>query len=212
MIDDYPAYYSAGYTPDLIVSDDFFDEIMGQPLIEMIKIDYDEPFSKSVEASIKKLAESNKLISWESKLDSYSEMKNSENQITVLGGSLGIIIMLLAISNYMNMMSESMQNRSKEFAVLESVGMTRKQIKKMIVFESLGYSILSIAISLIIGLPASYMVFTNFNIYSIPFAFPILKTLFLFIAIIIICVVTSLLVFSRSKSETIIELLRRNEI
>ncbi len=170
------------------------------------------PFSKSVEASIKKLAESNKLISWESKLDSYSEMKNSENQITVLGGSLGIIIMLLAISNYMNMMSESMQNRSKEFAVLESVGMTRKQIKKMIVFESLGYSILSIAISLIIGLPASYMVFTNFNIYSIPFAFPILKTLFLFIAIIIICVVTSLLVFSRSKSETIIELLRRNEI
>lgn len=212
MIDDYPAYYSAGYTPDLIVSDDFFDEIMGQPLIEMIKIDYDEPFSKSVEASIKKLAESNKLISWESKLDSYSEMKNSENQITVLGGSLGIIIMLLAISNYMNMMSESMQNRSKEFAVLESVGMTRKQIKKMIVFESLGYSILSISISLIIGLPASYMVFTNFNIYSIPFAFPILKTLFLFIAIIIICVVTSLLVFSRSKSETIIELLRRNEI
>ena len=64
-------------------------------------------------------------------------MKNSENQITVLGGSLGIIIMLLAISNYMNMMSESMQNRSKEFAVLESVGMTRKQIKKMIVFEKL---------------------------------------------------------------------------
>ena len=212
MIDDYPAYYSAGYTPDLIVSDDFFDEIMEQPLIEMIKIDYDEPFSKSVEASIKKLVESNKLISWESKLDSYSEMKNSENQITVLGGSLGIIIMLLAISNYMNMMSESMQNRSKEFAVLESVGMTRKQIKKMIVFESLGYSILSIAISLIIGLPVSYMVFTNFNIYRIPFAFPIMKTLFLFIVIIIICVVTSLLVFSRSKSETIIELLRRNEI
>ena len=56
-------------------------------------------------------------------------MKNSENQITVLGGSLGIIIMLLAISNYLNMMSESIQNRSKEFAILESIGMTRKQIK-----------------------------------------------------------------------------------
>ena len=40
IIDDYPAYYSAGYTPDLIVSNDFFDKIMGQPLIEMIKIDY----------------------------------------------------------------------------------------------------------------------------------------------------------------------------
>ena len=211
IIDDYPAYYSAGYTPDLIVSDEFFDEIMGQPLIEMIKIDYDEPFSKNVESSIKKLVANNNLISAESKLDNYSEMKNSENQITVLGGSLGIIIMLLAISNYLNMMSESIQNRSKEFAILESVGMTRKQIKKVIVFESLGYSILSIVIALIIGLPASYLVFTNFNIYRIPYSFPVIKTLFLFLIIIIVCVVTSLFVFSKSKSETIIELLRKDE-
>ena len=212
IIDDYPAYYSAGYTPDLIVSNDFFDKIMGQPLIEMIKIDYDEPFSENVELAIKKLVANNKLISTESKLDSYSEMKNSENQITVLGGSLGIIIMLLAISNYLNMMSESIQNRSKEFAILESIGMTRKQIKKMIVFESLGYSILSIVIALIIGLPASYLVFTNFNIYRIPYVFPVIKMLLLFITIIIVCVVTSLFVFSKSKSETIIELLRKDEV
>ena len=71
-----------------------------------------------LESSIKKLVVNNKLISAESKLDSYSEMKNSENQITVLGGSLGIIIMLLAISNYLNMMSESIQNRSKEICYL----------------------------------------------------------------------------------------------
>ena len=212
IIDDYPAYYSAGYTPDLIVSDDFFDEIMGQPLIEMIKIDYDEPFSKNVESSIKKLVANNKLISAESKLDNYSEMKNSENQITVLGGSLGIIIMLLAILNYSNMMSESIQNRSKEFAILESIGMTRKQIKKMIVFESLGYSVLSIFIALILGLPASYLIFTNFNVYRIPYVFPVIKTLLLFITIIIVCVVTSLFVFSKSKSETVIELLRKDEV
>ena len=212
IIADYPAYYSAGYTPDLIVSDEFFDEIMGQPLIEMIKIDYDEPFSENVESSIKKLVGNNKLISAESKLDNYSEMKNSENQITVLGGSLGIIIVLLAVSNYLNMMSESIQNRSKEFAILESIGMTRKQIKKMIVFESLGYSAFSIVVALIIGLPAGYLVFTNFNIYEIPYAFPVIKTLLLFVTIIIVCVVTSLFVFSKSRSETIIELLRKNEI
>lgn len=211
VIDDYPAYYSAGYTPDLIVSNDFFDKIMGHPFIEMVKIDYAEPFSKSVESAIKKFVSDNNLISVESKLDRYSEMKNSENQITVLGGSLGVIMTLLAISNYLNMMSESIQNRSKEFAILESVGMTRKQIKKMIAFESLGYSAFSIVIALIIGLPASYVVFTNFNSYRIPFAFPIVRALLLFIAIIIVCIVTSLSIFSKSKSETIIDLLRCNE-
>ena len=96
----------------------------------MIKIDYDEPFSKNVESSIKKLVANNNLISAESKLDNYSEMKNSENQITVLGGSLGIIIMLLAISNYLNMMSESIQNRSKEFAILEVSVWQENRLKK----------------------------------------------------------------------------------
>ena len=60
--------------------------------------------------------------------------------------------------------------------------------------------------------PASYMVFTNFNRYQIPFAFPIVKTVFLFMLIILICVTTSLFVFNRKKKETIIELLRKNEI
>lgn len=212
LIDTYPAFYSAGYTPDLIVSSDYFDKLIEQPLIEMIKIDYDEPFSKSVETSIKKLVENHNSISTDSKLERYSEMKNAENQITVLGGSLGLIIMLLAISNYLNMMSESIQNRSKEFAILESVGMTRKQIKTMIVFESLCYATLSIILSLIIGLPTSYVVFKNFNIYRLPFAFPIIKNLLLFLVIIITCMATSLLIFSKSKSETIIELLRRDEV
>jgi len=62
-----------------------------------------------------------------------------------------------------------------------------------------------------ITLYACYYVFTNFNIYGIPFVFPVIKTLLLFIAIIIVCVVTSLFVFSKSKSETIIELLRKDE-
>ncbi len=153
-----------------------------------------------------------KRISVESKLDSYTEMKNSENQISILGKSLGMIIMLLAISNYLNMMSESIQNRSKEFAILESVGMTRKQMKKMIVYESLGYSILSIVIAWIIGLPASYVIFRNFKRYAVPFVFPVTKTLLLFVTIIIICVVTSLFVFSKSKSETMIDLLRNDEV
>ena len=209
---DFPAYYSAGYSPDLIVSDDYFEKIVQQPLIEMIKIDYKEAFSKNTEDSIMNLIKDSKVLSVDSKLSRYSDMKNSENQITVFGGSIGLIVMLLAISNYLNMMSASIQNRSKEFAILESVGMTRKQIKKMVVSESLCYTILSIAIAMIIGLPASYFVFENLNIYAIPFAFPMIKNLILFLVIITICVVSTLLILRKTKNESIIELLRQDEM
>ena len=209
---DFPAYYSAGYNPDLIVSDDYFEKIVQQPLIEMIKIDYKEAFSKNTEDAIMNLIKDSKVLSVDSKLSSYSDMKNSENQITVFGGSIGLIVMLLAISNYLNMMSASIQNRSKEFAILESIGMTRQQIKKMVVSESLCYTILSIAIAMIIGLPASYFVFENLNIYAIPFAFPMIKNLILFLVIITICVVSTLLILRKTKNESIIELLRQDEM
>lgn len=209
---DYPAYYAAGYNPDLIVSKEYFEKLVKQPLIEMIKIDYEEPFSKGTEGSIVNLIKDNQFISVDSKLNRYSEMKNSENLVTVLGGSIGFIVMLLAISNYLNMMSASIQNRSKEFAILESIGMTRKQIKKMIGLESLCYAILSIIIAIIIGLPTSYVVFENFNIYRIPFSFPIINNLVLFLIIIVICIVSSLLLLRKTENESIIELLRQDEI
>ena len=79
-----------------------------------------------------------KQISCESKLDRYSEMKTSENQIKVLGGSLGAVIALLAVLNYINMMAASVQNRSQELATLESIGMTTKQIRKMLRLEGCG--------------------------------------------------------------------------
>lgn len=208
---DYPAYYAAGYNPDLIVSDDYFEKIVKQPLIEMIKIDYEEPFSKSTEDAIMNLTKDNRLVSFDSKLDRYAEMKNSENQITILGGSIGLIVMLLAISNYLNMMSASIQNRSKEFAILESVGMTRKQIKRMAVSESLCYAILSITVAIIIGLPTSYFVFENLNIYRIPFSFPIVSNLILFLFIIAICILSTLLILRKTKDESIIDLLRQED-
>lgn len=209
---DYPAYYAAGYSPDLIISDDYFRKLIQQPLIEMIKIDYEKTFSEKTEEAIMDLIKDNQSLSVDSKLNRYSEMKNSENQITVLGGSIGLIVMLLAISNYLNMMSASVQNRSKEFAVLESIGMTRKQIKRMVISESLCYAILSISVAIILGLPTSYFIFENFNVYGIPFSFPIANNMLLFLFIIMVCVVSTLLILGKTKNESIIELLRQDEM
>lgn len=209
---DYPAYYAAGYSPDLIISDDYFGKLVQQPLTEMIKIDYEKAFSEKTEESIMDLIKDNQTLSVDSKLNRYSEMKNSENQITVLGGSMGLIVMLLAISNYLNMMSASVQNRSKEFAVLESIGMTIKQIKRMVISESLCYVILSIGVAIIIGLPTSYFIFENFNVYGIPFSFPIANNMLLFLFIIMVCVVSTLLILGKTKNESIVELLRQDEM
>ena len=95
-----PAYFAGGYTPDLIVSEPYARNLMGNNLFtELIEVEYEEAFSQETEKQVKDVFAEEKQISSESKLDRYTEMKRSENQIKVLGGSLGLIIAILAILN-----------------------------------------------------------------------------------------------------------------
>lgn len=211
VIDDCPAYYAAGYTPDLIVSETFAEKLLGNTFTELIYVEYQNAFSVETENSIREIIDSNNLLSYESKLERYSEMKNSEYQITVLGSSIGFIVLLLAVLNYLNMMAASIQNRSKEFAILESIGMTTKQIRQMIILEGLEYAIMSLILSVIIGVPLSYIVFSGLNIYSLPFVVPWFNNLVLFLVIILICMSAPVILLKNMNRLTIIEQLRQSE-
>lgn len=210
LIDDCPAYYAAGYTPDLIVSETYAEKLLGNTFTELIYVEYKSAFSVETENSIRKIIDSNNLLSYESKLERYSEMKNSENQITVLGSSIGFIILLLAVLNYLNMMAASIQNRLKEFAILESIGMTTKQIRQMIILEGLDYAIISLVLSVIAGIPLSYIVFNGLNVYSLPFVVPWFNNLVLFLGVLLICVSVPVILLKKINRLTIIEQLRQS--
>lgn len=59
---------------------------------------------------------------------------------------------LFCIINITNTMISSMISRDKELALYESIGMETKQIKKMLIYETLYMSIPSIMLSLVIGI------------------------------------------------------------
>lgn len=206
-----PAYFSGGYTPELIVSEKYAEELIKEPFTELINIEYEQPFSKETEQKVKAVFEDNKQVSCESKLERYSEMKDSETQVKVLGNSIGFIIAMLAILNYLNMMAASVQNRSREFATLESIGMTTKQIKKMLRAEGAGYAVISITVSLMVGLPISYAVFNGMNLYRLSFSVPWMSNFILFAIILILCMTAPVLIYQKTQNFSIIERLRNAE-
>lgn len=210
IISDNPAYFAGGYTPDLIVSESFAKKLLGNTFTELITIEYNAPLLAETERAILEIIAENKLVTYNSKLERYTEMKNTEGQIKILGGSAGIIILLLAVMNYLNMMAASIQNRTKEFAILESIGMTSRQIKVMIVLEGSGYAVLSILISTVVGIPLSYAVFSGLNIYGLPFLIPWTNNIILYVVILLICVIAPILIFKRIHRPTIIEQLRES--
>lgn len=206
-----PAFFAGGVTPELIVSEKYAKKLMGELFTELINVEYKDAFSKETEKKVKAVFKEEELISHDSKLEYYSEMKNSETKVKVLGNSIGVIIAMLAVLNYLNMMAASVQNRSREFATLESIGMTTRQLKKMLWMEGTGYAAVSIVISLIVGLPISYIVFRAMNIYRISFTVPWVSDFILFAVVLILCMIAPVCIYQRTQNGSVIERLREYE-
>ncbi len=206
-----PAHFAGGTTPDLVVSEKYAKKLLGETFTERICINYKESYSEETEEEVKSVFSGEKRISIDSKLESYNLMKGAEMQIKILGGSIGLIMAVLALLNYFNMMAAGVQNRSREFATLESIGMTVKQIKKMLRLEGIGYAVISVIASMVIGLPLSYIVFTNTTRYLIKFSIPWINNLFLFTVIIVLCMTVPVIIYKKTQDTSIIERLKCNE-
>ena len=206
-----PTYFSGGYNPTLIVSTSKFFEIIDNPMVELAYVDYKTSFDNSTEKQIKKIFEDSKTVSFDSKLDLYTDMSDSEMKIKVWGNGIGIIIAIIAIMNYINMMAAGVENRQKEFAILESIGMTKKQTRKTLICEGAGYAIISSVSAIIIAIPISYIVFSSMNIYGIEYSIPILPNSILLCIILVICVSVPPIMYNIFCKGSVLERIRRSE-
>ncbi len=203
-----PAYFAGGYSPDLIVSENYAKQLLAEPLTELIQVEYEDAFSYETEKQVKEVFADEKQVSSNSKLERYLEMKNSEQQVKVLGGSIGFMIALLAVLNYINMMAAEIWNRSLEFATLESIGMTSSQMKKMLRAEGGGYAVISAVVSLAVGIPVSYAVFQGMNRYLLSFSMPWTGNAVLFTVIFVVCMTVPAVIYAKTQNFSITERLR----
>ena len=89
---------------------------------------------------------------YESKQSYMDEFEGFRGMFLTLGGALSFIIGLVGVLNFINAVLTGILTRKREFAVLQSVGMTGKQLKTMLVYEGLYYTLLALALSLALSL------------------------------------------------------------
>lgn len=128
-------------------------------------------------------------------------------------GFIGVIS-LIGLTNIFNTISTNMQLRSKEFASLKSIGMTKKEFNRMIRLESLMYGIKSLIIGIPLGIAGVFAIFSAFSNGNVPmsFVFP-WKAILISIAAVFI-VVWLIMKYSISKvnKQNIIETIRNDNI
>ena len=97
-----------------------------------------------------------------------------------------IIIGLVGLLNFFNAMMTGILSRRREFAVLQAVGMTNRQLKTMLIYEGLFYAMSSVAaafiLSLAVGPLAGKMLGSMFWFFEYRFTIlPVLLTIPVFL-------------------------------
>ena len=149
-------------------------------------------------------------LMYESKATVRAEFEGFRNMFTLLGGVLCVITGLVGILNFFNSIMTGMMSRRYEFAVLQSIGMTGKQLRSMLIYEGLLYAacaiLLSIVLSIIIEPIAGRMLENMFWFYSYRFT---LKGIFITVPVFLaVGAVLPALLYRGISRRSIIERLR----
>lgn len=142
--------------------------------------------------------------------DSFSQMKNG---ILFIGSSLSFIVGVIGIINFTNTMLTNIVTRKQEFAILQSIGLTNEQLKKMLIYEGIYYIGIAGIFSLLIGSILSVSLIQSLNniLAYFEYRFTILPFICLIPLSIIIAFVIPLISYQLVKKYSIVERLRMIE-
>lgn len=91
-------------------------------------------------------------LMYESKAKVRADFKQFQSMFAVMGGTLCAVIGIVGILNFFNAVMTGILSRQKEFAMLQAVGMTGRQLKAMLIWEGMFYTVGSGLIALLLTL------------------------------------------------------------
>lgn len=199
--------------PYIIVSDGKYDEVIQTNFFE-ICADMENPDKAQDEAE--------KILSSNSDSDYHifnldKEVRTMNSMFTLIAIFLyGFItvIALIGITNIFNTITTNMELRSREFAMLKSIGMTKKEFNRMISLESLFYGTKSLIIGIPLGCALSFLIYKTLmdGSWSFAYSLPYLAIIISILAVYIL--VTCIMKYSINKisKQNTIETIRNDNI
>ena len=130
---------------------------------------------------------------------------------TLIGGVLSLVIGLIGILNFVNSILTGIVTRQGEFAMLEAIGMTKRQLRKMLILEGLYYAIATIGFSLVFGalFSCTALRVLSGGMWFMKYHFVIWPMLLVFPVLLVLGALVPAAAFRFFKKESVVERLRR---
>lgn len=173
--------------------------------------DEKEGYEEAVTSWLKAVCDGTKnSLAYKTKGDYLEEFGKMRQMYSIAGGALSLILAMIGILNFVNVITTSILSRKQEFAMMESIGMTVGQQKRILWAEGLFYAAITILLSVSLGSIVSYGVVkaVTAQMWMFPYQFTLTPILLSISFLLLITWLVPEICYRRMRRATVVERLR----
>lgn len=206
--------YSTAFNDAFVLNAETFKRDSGTDTVMYYTFDMEEGAVPAMESFLTDYTENTApQYDYESQSSCAEEFYSFKNMFLIMGSVLSFIIGLVGALNFLNAILTGILTRHREFAVLQSVGMTGRQLKAMLVIEglllALGSVIFSFLFILVTGPLLANVLGSVFWFFT--YRFTILPVLAITPFFALLGALIPLVTYRHSSKKSIVERLREAE-
>lgn len=199
----------SSYVPGVLVSQAGMDRINPDADIRNICINAEDGQLMALDQAIQEiLAVAPNHVEYVSAAQAQADYAHNQQTVALVGDGVCILMVLMGLMNYVNVMATSVQTRRRELAMMESLGMTRRQLRAMVMWEGGIYAVLS-SVLFLAGGGILWAAFSDTHIdagvLAFSFVWPPRLVAGLVLALLVLCPCISALAYRISSREPVIQ-------
>jgi len=207
------SYRFYGNDEFVLGADEFQEETEVQnPMIYLF--DVDEAHDAAMERFLNTYtSQINPNLDFESKGSYTGEFTGMRDMFLLVGSALSAVIGLVGMLNFLNAVLTSILSRRRELAILQSVGMTGAQLRKMLIWEGELYALMAAALSLALCFAAGPLMQNTVGgvLWFFTYRFTIVPVLIVLPVFTLLGAVLPLISYRRAARLSLVERLREAE-
>ena len=125
--------------PGIYMAENKFKEIYEMPTLYGFLFDVEEQYQQDMENHLAQDTD----VAYTSILTMKATVSGVKNVVLLIGGVIGAVFALVGLINFINLVMTNIITRRHEFATMQSIGMTSRQLRKMMISESFSYVVLA---------------------------------------------------------------------
>lgn len=204
-----------GDAPFVYLPDTLFKQIYTNPTLLSYGFDMDVSLQPNMEDFLSSYVEKNPSVTYTSTKLLKEQLNSVASMVLVVGSLIGGIMAFAGLINFTNMIITNIITHRHEFAAMQSIGMTNRQLRRLVVYEGIYYAagadLIGGAAAVLLALTVLKAVLNSPSMWFFTLHITMVPVLIIGALYLILAAVIPLIVLHFFHKGTVVERLRTSE-